>query len=513
MASTEYVPASRLPQPCPAEPHAADSAGSVAGSVGRLAAGGALWVFLAVLAARFLGFGTSLVLARLLDPADFGLVSFAMVMIGAFTLLQDLGVPAAIIYGKRDINAVAGTALTINVAAALLLFGVTVLCTPLLTQVAGDIAIAPVSIALAFGLVISSFSSVQSALFVKDLAFRRKFLPDVVPYIVSGVLSISLALSGFGVWSLVAGQLTRAAVTTILMWRLSVVRPWPRFDWTVAVELLRYGKHVSVTSVIGFVGLNVDYFLIGYFLGPSNLGLYTMAFNIAIIPSTIISQIVSRVTFPAYSRLRDEPSALLDLFSDVFSVVCALCIPMTIAIYVTAPALVSLVLGDKWLGVVEPLRILTVYSAIRCVEWTFPSVYKAVGRPDAEWKVIVLKVSVLIPAILALVGYGITGVAIAQAIVAAVIIPVAALIFARVLGVSIWWLWCRLWPQLAGAACMAMIVMLGQMDSPVRPVLNLPAGIGVLTVVGLAAYAAVLLSLDPRLATLARSGRNVFLRS
>jgi O-antigen/teichoic acid export membrane protein len=182
---------------------------------------GAAWATLAFVAARALSYGSNLVLARLLAPADFGLVSFAMIFIGASALLQDLGVAAAIVHSGRDPRAVAGTALTINVVAALALFGVVVLATPLVASMQADPATPMVLIALAVTVVITAFGSVQNALLTKQLAYRRKFWPDSVPYAVGGAVSVVMALYGFGVWSLVVGNLLRVSTSCSGCWSRS----------------------------------------------------------------------------------------------------------------------------------------------------------------------------------------------------------------------------------------------------------------------------------------------------
>ena len=121
----------------------------------------------------------TLILARLLDPRDFGLVSFAMVVINASSILEDLGVPAAIIYGGRSAKTVAGTALTINIASASLLFAAIAIGSPWLASLGGQQEVGAVASGLALSVGIGSLGSVQEALFLRDFAFRRKLVPDV----------------------------------------------------------------------------------------------------------------------------------------------------------------------------------------------------------------------------------------------------------------------------------------------------------------------------------------------
>lgn len=479
-------------------PVAADALSSVA----RRTASGAWWVLLASGALRIIAIGSNFVLARLLNPADFGLVSFAMILIGAFTLVQDLGVPAAIIYGKRDIKVVGGTALTINVLTAASLFGVTALISPLLIDAAGDAAIAPVALALALGLVISSLSSVQNALLVKDLAFRRKLLPDVIPMLASALVSIGTALLGFGVWSLVLGYLAKSVAATVLLWVMTAVRPVPEFKWSIAVELVGFGKHVSLASVVGFAFMNVDYLIVGRTLGTFHLGIYTMAFVIAGLPSTLINQVLGAVTFPAYARLRGQSQALNQLFADVFRVVAGLSILAGIALFVAAPLSVRIGLGEKWHDAVIPLQILTIFGIFRGIESVFAPLYKAIGRPNIVWRLSLLRLVVLAPLLLWSTQFGIGGVAVVQVLVVAVFVPLNGIVIARLSDLPVARLWQLSWPPLAAAAAAGLVIVAAYVAPGVRAASTNLLGAVLLTVAAVACASALLAS-DRRLMALA----------
>ncbi|MBI2321244.1 MAG: lipopolysaccharide biosynthesis protein [Chloroflexi bacterium] len=474
-------------------------------SVAQRAASGALWVLLGFGAYRALGFASSIVLARLLSPADFGLVSFAMILIGAFTLLQDLGVPAAIVYSERDVREVGGTALTINMAAALGLGAATVLVAPTLGGLGGNPDIAPVASALALGLVITSLGSVHGALLTKELAFGRKFLPDVLPLAGSGVSAISLAILGFGAWSLVIGHLVKAVVYSALLWVLSPHRFWPSFRCSTAAELLRYGRHVSLAAVIGFALMNVDYLIVGSALGSLALGLYTMAFVLAGLPSTAISQVVATVAFPAYTQLRNDSAAMMRMFAEVFTLVCALAIPAGLAMFALAPAFVPLLLGEKWVGIVVPLQVLVAFGVLRAVEYSFAPLFKAVGRPDVSWRLSLLRLAVLAPLLVLAVPQGLVAVAMAQVAVAALFVPINGVVLARLVGMPVRRLWQMASAPLAGAAVMALFLAGGRGVAALNGASAQPVGAATLTAVALAAYAVVLCTLNPRLAALGQA--------
>jgi O-antigen/teichoic acid export membrane protein len=467
-----------------------DRAGPSEGQgLARRVTGGVFWVLLAFGAYRLLSVVTNLILARLLSPGDFGLVSFALVAVGAFTLLQDLGVSAAVVYRDRFDPRVGSTALTLTVATSAVLFGLTVLVAPLVAELGGDPRIGPVLVALGGGLVISAFGAVHSALLIKILAARRKFWADVIPYGLSGAAAIGLALSGFGAWSLVAGYLVRTAATTALLWALTPIRPKPGFDPAVAADLLRYGRHIVVAAVVGFVSMNSDYFLIGHFLGPVDLGVYTLAFMLATLVPRAVSETASKVSFPALSGLREDPDSLFDLFRASMLAVSAAVLPLSLGLWVLAPPLVPAVFGPKWEPMAQPLQLLGIFGALQCLTYNFPPIFKAMGRPDILWKFSLARLLVPVPfMVLALkLGYGITGVAAAHIAAEVCQLPAFSAVLSRLTGRSLAAVWGPAVPVLAAGIPVLFAALLGPLFIP-------PLGLAVKTVAGAAGFFGLLLA-------------------
>ena len=461
--------------------------------------GGTFWVFAAFAIGRALGFGENLILAKILDPSDFGIVGFAMILIGAFTILQDLGVPASVVYTERNIKEVGGTALVVNVAASAFLLLVTVALSPLFVRVTGENEIGPIVVALGAGLLLASVGSVHRALFVKNLAFRRKIIPDVVPLVGAAVVSIPLALNGAGAWSLVWGYLVEKALSSALAWRLSGTLIRPQFDFAIARELLAYGKHVSFVSVVGFVTINVDYFIVGYELGTFDLGIYTLAFTLANIPEYGIGTVIASVMFPAYVRIKSDIGKVAELFDGVFRVVTMMVTVVGISIFVCGPVLVRRVFGDEWSGIAEPLQILAVYGIVRSMPWGFGSLYKAVGVPMLEWQVTIARLLVLVPSMLILVKYGIVGIAWAQLLVAGLFIPVNCYILTHVLRRPRSWILGLIGPQVASVTAAALVIIVSQASPNLETWVNTTTGSILLAVAAIVAYLLMFAILQIRL--------------
>jgi PST family polysaccharide transporter len=489
--------------PAATRPAASQSSASRAPSLAERTVGGTVWSVFAFATQRGLALLTTVVLARILVPSDFGQVSFAMVVIGALTLIQDLGTSAAIVYDERDTASVRGTALTLNVAAGLALFALTALVSPLITRLGGQESAGSLVTVLGLGLVLTSLGTVQSAVLTRDLAFRRKFLADVVPLVVSGAVSLVTALAGLGAWSLVYGYLARCASTAALLWYVSDVRPWPRFSPTIALELLRYGRHVSLASVLGFLFLNVDYFLIGRTLGAHELGLYTLAYLFGTLPSTAIGQQTFQVLFAAYARTRADGARLERMFSDAYRVIAALSVPLGMCLFIGAETLVALTLGDSWRGVVAPLRILVVFGVLRSIEHSFFPVYRAIGRADLLWKLNLVRLGMLVPLMAAVASRGIEAVAVVQVAVTLCYVPLNGIMLSRHMGFPMRRLLDLLLPSVIAGAAGTAAALVTSLLLPGSPA---PAAAGVgRAALAVAVYVPILVALDKRVFQLVRA--------
>ncbi|HEX5166495.1 MAG TPA: lipopolysaccharide biosynthesis protein [Thermomicrobiales bacterium] len=468
-------------------------------TIRKRAAGGAVWIFVSFALSKVFGLASNVVLARLLTPEHFGLVAFAMVVIGAFTLLQDLGVPDALIYNQRTTTELLQTALAINLGAAVVLFCISALLAPLLARLGGDATIAPIVIVLAIGLIFSAAGSVQNALLSKQLAFRRRTLPDIVSLATESVVAIGLALAGFGVWSLVIGFLTLNLTKTLMLWYLSDAHPLPRYHASLAGQLVGYGKHVSLNAIVGFAANNVDYLIVGYVLGPRALGIYTLAFMVANIPTTAISQVLRTAMFPVYASLRQDRQRMVTLFEDVFVVVWTLSIGTGLVIFICAPLYMSLLLGDKWSTIGDPLRILTIFGVLRSIGAVFPPVYKALGRPDMDWKFTLARLLVSAPLMMLVAGAGVNAVSGIHAIVAAILVPLNAVFFARVAEVGLARIMRLIVGQLAGVAGVALLIALGRTTPSLRDAGSHPFELLLVVILASAVYLGAVVSLNRQL--------------
>ena len=384
-----------------------------------------LWVTLISIITKILGFGTQIVLARLLAPADFGLLAIGLLAINSMGIFRDLGFGATLIYKKDDSeHTAANTAFILLPLVASALFLIAYFAAPYIAIFFDNAAVEPIVQVLALTFVISSFGTVPSMLLEKELEFKKKVLPETVPIIGYACVAIWLAINGYGVWSLVYGQIISAVLTAGLIWFVSDWRPTFKFDRKVAKDLFGYGKHIMSASVVIFLITNMDDAIVGRVLGMEALGFYTIAYTISNLPATQITHLVGRVMFPVYSKLQDDRDVLRDAYLKTLKYVSMLSIPAAFGIFVIAPDFVNVVLGDKWMPAVPALQVLCIYGLLRSVGAINGPIFNATGNAkvlqNLTFMRLVICIIILIPLTL---KWGILGTAIAVTLPAIFMAP------------------------------------------------------------------------------------------
>jgi O-antigen/teichoic acid export membrane protein len=366
-------------------------------SLAKKAVHGMAWVALSTIIVRTLRFGTQIVLARLLDPSDFGLLAIGLLAINSMGLFRELGFGAALIYKKEDSNyTAANTAFLLLPVVASALFALAYMSAPYIASFFNNATVEPIIRILSLTFVISSFGTVPSMLLEKELEFKKKVLPETVPIAGYACVAIGLALLGYGVWSMVYGQIVSAVLMAVLIWMVSNWRPTFSFDRAVARELFAYGKHILGASVVAFIITNIDNAIIGKMLGMSALGFYAIAYTISNLPATQITHLVSRVAFPTYSKLQDDRDALKHAYLKTLKYVSMLSIPAAFGIFMIAPDFVSVVLGEKWMPAVVPIQILSIFGLSSSIVANNGSLRNSLGRPDIAVKLTLLRIAIFI---------------------------------------------------------------------------------------------------------------------
>jgi lipopolysaccharide exporter len=445
----------------------------------------------------------TIVLARLLSPADFGLFALALLVINLFDYVKDLGVSAALVQSRSPWSRIAATGMTLSVTFGLAA-GVLVASTAgWLAAAMGSPELASLVQVLAVALVISALGVVPASRLRRDLDFRRRLVPEFAGAVAKTGLSIGLALSGFGVWSLVYGQLAAAVVTCVLYWCVAREPVRLGFDRAVGVDLLRFGAPVTAVTLLAFAIYNVDYLFIGVRLGDVELGLYSLAYRLPELLVLNLCIVVSEVLFSSLSRLQDDPVRLGRQYQQVLGVVVALTAPIGVAMAVTAPELVDLVYGEAYAAAAGPLAVIALFTVVYSVSFHSGDVYKAIGSPGTLTAINAAKLIVMVGPLWWAAGQGMLVVALVLLGIEVVHCGVRMVVVRMVVRLSLGGLLLTVFRPILAAAAMGG-AMLGAG-------VVLPAGMEsirllVLALVGVSSYALALRLVAPELA---RQGRQM----
>jgi O-antigen/teichoic acid export membrane protein len=420
---------------------------------------GTLWLYAAYYGGKAVVFLSTVVLARILTKDDFGVVGFVVTIISFLDIVKDLGIGSAVIYHRYDASTSSTafwTGLVISLALAVLVW----LSAPLVGEFFGDPRTVWVTRMLAFNFPLSALGNIQESLLVKELAFGKKFIPDIAKAMTKGVLSIGLAVAGFGPISLIVGHLGGTLISSLVVWKIS---PWkPSFDISIerSKDLLRFGLALVGVNAIGVFVLNVDYLIIGRYLGAESLGVYTLAFRI---PELVILQlcaIVAQVVFPVFAKMNDDLPSLVRGYLKTTRYVALITVPLGLGIALTSKPFTLAFFSEKWLDAIPVMQAIAIYSMLLSLGFNAGDVYKAIGKPSVLIYISLVKTLVLVPGLLwaVLVPADTVSVAYVQIAVAAIGTILNLVVANRMLSVSMLDLWKPYLPAFVAGAVMCAVV-------------------------------------------------------
>ena len=322
---------------------------------------GAIWMVLFKLVERGLGLISTLILARLLGPADFGIIAMAISFIAMAELLTAFGFDIAIIQAPQATVEHYNTAWTCNV---LLNVGVTLLMLSLALPIAhfyNKPEVAWVVCILAFGPLIAGAENIGVVAFRKELDFKREFKFQVTRKLIGFLVVVPLALWLRSYWALVAGMLVSKTAGTAMSYLMHPFRP--RFAMSKFRELFRFSRWLLFNNLVGFFKERSSDFFIGRLFGPASLGAYNVAYELAHLPTTEIGAPINRALLPGFAKM-GAGEEVSGAYASAVGVLATLALPAAAVIFVVAPFLVPVLLGSKWLSAAPVMEILAFNGAL-----------------------------------------------------------------------------------------------------------------------------------------------------
>lgn len=339
---------------------------------------GMFWTGLSKWASQVLSWATTILVARMLRPEDYGIVGMAGTFVGVVSLLNEFGVGIAIVSLRslthQAVAQLNGLSVILGIAGFLF-------CVALAAPLANFYAtpeVAPVVIVMAVGFVFSGFRSVPSALLQKELRFRALALVDGVQVFVQAAFMVAVAFAGFGYWTLVVGGVVGTLVGTLAtLWVKTYA--FARPSMAPLREAITFSWHIVLSRLSWAVQSNADSIVAGKMLGQAALGAYGMALSLAMVPVEKIAAVVSQVTTSLFAAVQKDPVALRRYFLSLTEGFSLVIFPSTVGIALVAEELVPLVLGNKWDEAIAPLQILAFYAAFRAIQTLPPQILFVTG--------------------------------------------------------------------------------------------------------------------------------------
>ncbi|MFO0706488.1 MAG: lipopolysaccharide biosynthesis protein [Nitrospira sp.] len=453
---------------------------------------GMFWTGLVKWASQIVSWATTILVARLLTPEDYGIVGMATAFIGVVSLLNEFGVGITIVslrhLSEQAVAQLNSLSAILGGAGFLLSAAVAI---PL-ANFYGTPEVGPVVTVMAVTFVFAGFKSVPNALLQKELRFRVLALIDGLQVFVQAAFMVAVAFMGGGYWTLVTGGVIGALVAMVA----TLVVRTHSFAWPSLVplkEAITFSSHIVLSRVSWCIQSNADSVITGKVLGQAALGAYGMALSLAMMPVEKIAAVVSQVTTSLFAAVQQDPAAMRRYFVSLTEGFSLVIFPATVGIALVAEEVVPLVLGEKWVAAVPPLQILAFYGAFRAIQTLPPQILFVTGGSRlAMWNA--LGVAVVLPAAFYLCSrWGTQGIAVSWLIVH----PLAAIqtnwfVFGKI-QVTIWEYLRALRPALIGCALMMTSVMALKAVMPSAWPLSLRFGAEVLA--GAAVYGVTTLSI------------------
>lgn len=346
---------------------------------------GIKWLVMNNVLQKVISVGTFAILARILEPSVFGLFAMAFIAIDGLGLFKTFGLDAGVVQRKDSSEEVMHSAFVLIQVMGLVLFAICFSSAPLAAHFFKNAEVGSVLQALGIIFILTGFGRVPAAILTKNLKFRLMSVIDLTASIINCFFAIVFALLSPSVWSLVGAYIIKQVVSTGLTWYFSGYKPRIQFDSRAALELFHYGKYMIGLSILWYVGANLGNTIIGKVLGTAALGYFVLAKNIGDFINTHFTNIISRVMFPAYSAIQDDPDTLKRAYLKTIKFVSMFSLPYSMALISLSEEFVLTLYGEKWLMIVPLIRWLGVIQMVVPILICSGSLFRGCGKPHYDF--------------------------------------------------------------------------------------------------------------------------------
>lgn len=367
------------------------------------------WTFAQQFGSQLIGFGVSLVLARLLLPEEFGLIGMIAVFMAIGQSLINSGLTSSLIRSENADQEDFSTVFFFNLAGSILIYFTIYLCAPLIANFYNQDILIDIIRVYCLSFIINAFSAVQSTRLTKKMDFKTQMLVAIPSLIGSGALGIFLAYSGYGVWSLVWMTLFRDFLNSIQLWIHTKWSPTFVFNFTKFKEHFNFGYKLTLSGILNNFFVNIYQIIIGHYFIASQVGFYTRADSLKQLPVNNLSGALNKVTYPLFASIQNDNVRLKRVYKEIMQMVVFIIAPVLIIMGVLAEPLFRFLFTEKWLPAVPYFQILCLAGILFPIHAYNLNILNVKGRSDLFLKLEIIKKILSVVIIIVSIQYGVIG--------------------------------------------------------------------------------------------------------
>lgn len=456
-------------------------------SLKKTAISGMAWTFAQQFGSQGINFLVSIFTARLLEPAEFGLIGMIGIFMAVATTLVNSGLTQSLIRTPNPDQEDYSTVFYFNMGMSISLYIILFLSAPLIADFYHQPVLTDIVRVYCLIFIINSFSAVQLTRLTKEMNFKTQLIVSLPSLIISGILGITLAYFNFGVWSLVWMAITQSVLNSAQLWLYTGWRPSLSFNKEKFKYHFKFGSNLAISGLLDTIFGNIYQIIIGRFFTPVQVGYYTRADLLKQLPVNNVTGVLNKVTYPLFASIQDDDVRLKRVYKQIMQMVIFVISPVLVFMGVLAAPLVEFLFTEKWLPIVPYFQILCVTGILYPVHSYNLSILKIKGRSDLFLRLEIIKKIIIVGTILASIQYGILMLIWSQVVVSFVAFFINSYYTGRFINYTAWQQLLDIIPMMVMAALVGAGVYFFDMvlaDMGVMNIIRLIVGSGL----GLAVY-------------------------
>lgn len=373
---------------------------------------GIMWNLTDNLAVQVIQFVTSIYMARILSPSDYGLMGMLLIFTALSDAIMNGGFSTALIRKTDRTDTDAATAFYFNIVVGLALYGCLFLLAPAIAAFYKVPLLQDLIKVAAIPFVVNAFFLVQRTYLTIRMDFKTQAKISVVSALAKGGTGIGMAYAGYGVWAIAWSGVAGATISCILYWWHSVWKLRFCFSWRSFRELFGFGSKLMLSGVLDVLGNNLFTLIIGKKFAASSLGYYTRAYGYASLPPTVLTGVLSRVTLPMLSQIQDDNGRLAKVYRQMLRLAAFIVFPLMTGIALLARPLIVLMITEKWLPCVEYMQLLCFAFMLYPIHALNLNLLQVKGRSDLFLRLEIIKKGLMLGLLLVALPFGIRAICI-----------------------------------------------------------------------------------------------------